>query len=90
MKWFLDNENGMVYAIQMECLKPKVGLGTIMEDTPDHLPDVAVFNIEDVIDDPLEALPLWGEKWDVPRYKHIAAYFQVVSEMDRAELKNSQ
>ena len=58
IKWFLDNENGIMYAIKMECLKPKVGLGTIMEDTPDHLPDVGVFNIEDVVDDPLEALPL--------------------------------
>ena len=58
MKQFLDDENGNVYAIEMECLKPKVGLGTIMEDTIDHLPDVDVFNIEDVIDGPLEVLPL--------------------------------
>ena len=58
MKQFLDNENGNVYAIEMGCLKPKVGLGTIMEDTPDHLPDIGVFNIEDVIDGPLEVLPL--------------------------------
>ena len=58
MKQFLDDENGMVYAIKMECLKPKHGLRTIMEDTPDHLPDVSAFNIEDVIDGPLEVLPL--------------------------------
>ena len=58
MKQFLDNENGNVYAIEMGCLKSKVSLRTIMEDTPDHLPDVGVFNIEDVIDGPLEVLPL--------------------------------
>ena len=78
------------YAIEMGCLKPKVGLRTIMEDTPDHLPDVDLFNIEDVIDGPLEVLPLQGKKWDVPKYERIAAHFQVVSEMDRTELKNSQ
>ena len=90
MKHFLDDENDNVYAIEMGCLKPKVGLGTIMEDTPDHLPDVGVFNIKDVTDGPLEVLPLWGEKWEVAIYEHIAAHFQVASEMDRAELKNSQ
>ena len=61
-----------------------------MEDTPDHLLDAGVFNIEDVIDGPLEVLPLWGKKCDVPKYEHIAAHFQVVSEIDRAVLKNSQ
>ena len=37
-----------------------------------------------------EVLPLWGKKWEVPKYECIALRFQVVSEMDRAELKNSQ
>ena len=34
---FLDDESSNAYAIEMGYLKPKVGLGTIMEDTPDHL-----------------------------------------------------
>ena len=37
-----------------------------------------------------EVLPLWRKKWEVPKYECIALRFQVVSEMDRAELKNSQ
>ena len=37
-----------------------------------------------------EVLPLWRKKWEVPKYECIALHFQVVSEMDRAELKNSQ
>ena len=37
MKWFLDDESSNAYAIEMGYLKPKVDLGTIMEDTPDHL-----------------------------------------------------
>ena len=44
--------------MEMECLKPKIGLITIMEDTLDHLSDVDVFNIEYVIDGSLEVLPL--------------------------------
>ena len=76
--------------MEMDCLKPKIGLITIMEDTLDHLSDVGVFNIEYVIDGSLEVLPLWGKKWDIPKYECIAVHFQVVSEMGSAELKNSQ
>ena len=47
-----------MYTIEVGCLKPKVGLRTIIEDTPDHLLDVGVFNIEDAIDGPLEVLSL--------------------------------
>ena len=34
----------------MRCLKPRVGLRTVMEDNPDHLPDIGILKIEDVID----------------------------------------
>ena len=60
-----------------------------MGDTPDLLPDFGVFNIRNVIDGPLEVLSLRGKKWEVPKYEHVTLHFQVVSEMDRAELKNS-
>ena len=61
-----------------------------MKDTLDHLSDVGVFNIEYIIDGSLEVLSLQGKKWDIPKYERIAVHFQVVSEMDSAELKNSQ
>ena len=63
----------------MRCLKPRAGLSTVMEDTPDHLPDIGILKIQDVIDGPLEVLPLRGKKWDVPHYKHIVAHFREVS-----------
>ena len=48
----------------MRFLKPQVGLSTVMEDTPDHLPDIGIFKIQDVVDGPLEVLPLRRKKWD--------------------------
>ena len=42
----------------MRCLKPKVGMGTILEDTPNHLPDIAMFKLYDVIAGPLEVISL--------------------------------
>ena len=83
MKRFLKDENGDVFAIEMRCLKPRVGLSTVMEDTPDHLPDIGIFKI----DGPLEVLPLRGKKWDVPHYERIAAHFREVSGLHREALK---
>ena len=40
MKRFLKDENGDVDAIEMRCLKLRVGLHTVMEDTPDQLPNI--------------------------------------------------
>ena len=72
----------------MACLKPKVGLGTQMEETPEHLPDVAVFKIEDIIDGPITAVPLKRKKWEIPDYDNIFSFFQDVLKMDRLSLKN--
>ena len=43
----------------MKCLKPKVGSGTVLEDTPAHLPpDESYFNLSDVIAGPLEVITI--------------------------------
>ena len=84
----MDEEDGKVCSVEMSCLKPKVGLGTLMEETPEHLPDVAIFQIEDIIDGPITALPMKRKKWEIPDYDKIFSYFQEVSEIDRISLKN--
>ena len=42
MKRFLKEENGDVDAIEMRCLKPGIGLSTVMEDRPYYLPDIGI------------------------------------------------
>ena len=37
LKRFLAEENGPVTALEVRCLKPKVGSGTKLEQNPDHL-----------------------------------------------------
>ena len=74
----------------MRCLKPRVGLRTVMEDTPDHLPDIGILKIQDVIDGWTSVLPLRGKKLELPHYEHIAAHFRVVSGLDIEPLKNMQ
>ena len=55
---FLLEEDGKVESVEMHCLKPKVGRGTVLEDTPDHLPDVGIFKIYKIIAGPLKVVPL--------------------------------
>ena len=44
-----------------------------MEDTP----DIGIFNfkIHDIIDGPLNVLPLHGKKWNIPDYDSIFYHF---------------
>ena len=44
------------------CLKPRVGLITVMEETPDHPPDIGIFRIKDIIDGHLGSLAVEKEK----------------------------
>ena len=37
-KWFLEDDNSKIDKVFMTCLKPNVGLGTVFEDIPKHLP----------------------------------------------------
>ena len=83
---FLEDKDGEVDGIEMRCLKPKVGLGTVMEDTPDHLPDIGIFKMYDITDGPLDIVPLKGNKWDVPDYDVIYEHFKEVSALDRRDL----
>ena len=61
LKRFLKDEDGAVDSIQLHCLKPKVGSSTILEDTPDHLPDITIFPVHDIIAGPLKVIPIRGK-----------------------------
>ena len=55
----LVNADGEVDKLLMTCLKPKVGLGTILENKPKHLLlDQGMFDPWDIIFGSMEAVPL--------------------------------
>ena len=57
------DDDGPVDKITMRCLKPKVGSGTILEDTPDHLPPgIGNFELVDIIAGPLTVNPFFLSK----------------------------
>jgi len=85
---FLQDENGPVDKLIMRSLKPKFGSGTILEDTPAHLPhDECQFDLYDVIAGPLKVDPLKGSsKFDVPSYEKVKKIFSLVKKHGQKEI----
>ena len=67
-------------------LKPKSGSSTYLEDSPDHLPDIGLFKLYDVILGPLEVIPLKGKKMDVPGYPQFVEHYNSVKSLARESL----
>ena len=67
----------------MQCLKPKTGSGTILEDTPEHLPDIGDFSLADIIAGPLSVIPRGAKQFDVPRYEEVKALYDSVKNINR-------
>ena len=86
LKRFLLEENGDVDCLEVHCLKPKVGSGTLLEDTPTHLPDVSLFKLADVVYGPLEVIPIKAGKFDVLEHKKVVEHFKVVKDLERNSL----
>ena len=85
---FLANVDGEVDKILMTCLKPKIGLGTILEDTPKHLPpDHKMFNPWDIIFGPMEAVPLGSNKFNISKYEEARTVFEAAKNIDCRKLK---
>ena len=83
-KRFLDDEIGNVYAVELDCLKLRVGNGTILESYPvNSKGDVFIFDIHDIITTAKVTL-LRGTKWDVPDYVSLEKRFQKLADEDRA------
>ena len=73
-KRFLQDTDGEVDKLMMMCLKPKVGMGSILEGTPKCLPpDQGMFDPWYVIYGPMEAIQLGANKFDVPKYQDAKA-----------------
>ena len=84
LRRFLVDVDGPVSGLEIECLKPHVGIGIILESVPAHHPDIDVFSVHNII-----AGPLKGEKWNVEQYGNIKDKFEKVIKIDREELCNN-
>ena len=69
IKRFLHDENGLIAASSIGCLKPPAGSGNILECIPSHLPcDIDVFPFQDIF----YVEVLWANKESQVRCSRIA------------------
>ena len=65
----MDDIDGPATDLKIECLKPHVGTCNILESVPERLErNVDIFQIFNVIDGPLDVVPLKGDKWEITSY----------------------
>lgn len=84
---FLIECNGPISAMEIECLKPHVGLDSILESVPEHLGrDIEVFPVHNIIGGPIEMLPLKNNRWNVPSYPQLKKKFEEYLKVDRKAL----
>jgi len=79
---FLFDEGGEIESLEMRCLKPKVGYGNILDDTPDNLPDIGQFKLHDVLQGPLDVAPKFPNKFTVANYEQIVNMFDRIQKCD--------
>ena len=85
---FLLDVDGPATEIQLNCLKPHVGSGTILESPPEHLPDIYMCKTFNAIAGPIRVIPTTkgNKKWDVLDYVEIKKTFDMSSGLDRESL----
>ncbi|CAL4074705.1 unnamed protein product [Meganyctiphanes norvegica] len=88
-KRFLEEAEGKVTNIELDCLKPHVGNSNIIEDYPEGQKDIYLYMIADVFAGPLVMEPYPQRKWNVPNLKEIKQMYDRIVEIDRKALYNS-
>ena len=78
----LEDDNGIAEYLQLDCLKPGIDKDTKCE-IPKHLErDISLFNIEDIIADPLNGLYVGDLKWCFTEYLRVIKMFVIISKLD--------
>ena len=89
LKRFLSDEDGPVSGFEIECLKPHIGIGTILESNPSHRRDIEFFPVHNIIDGPLVVTPLKADKWDLADYARLNTKYETVVNILREDLFNN-
>ena len=87
-KRFLNDEGGMVLALELDCLEHKLGFAdNILQEAKRK--DVDVYPVKDIICEPLQMNPLKGGCWEYPSYEIVTKHFEEVKKLGRHLLYNN-
>ena len=73
---FLQDADGSINSLMLDCLKPCVGTGTELESYNGDAKDVAPVKEDNIIYGSIKVTPMKGNKWDVPNYGKIEELFK--------------
>ena len=85
MKRFLEDGDGPVTALELDCLMPRVGNDCILEGYPPGQGDPYMFPIEDVLGGFLAVQPAPQKKWRVEDIYKMEAFYEKVKDANRKE-----
>ena len=84
---YLDDENGPVSGIELDCLNPHVGSDTILELYRDRH-DIDIFPAFNIISGPLIVETLRSNKWNVPKLDGLKILYEKYVKLDRKSIFN--
>ena len=87
---FLQDEEGKVKEIFIECLKPHVGNKNIMEEYPEGQSDLYRCEPFNIFDGPLLMNPMSQKRWDVPDLKRVKNLYHNVLSIYRKTLYDNE
>ena len=79
-KRFLNDEGGMVLALELDCLERKLRVADILLEAKRK--DVDIFPVKDIICRPLQMNPLRGGRWKCPSYEIVTKHFEEVKKIE--------
>ena len=86
---FLEDVDGPVCSLLMECLMPKTGSGNEIKATPTHLPpDISEFPLKDLIYGLLKVIPKEKDlrTYIVPKYQEVVSQFNALKGLDLKDM----
>ena len=84
---FLDEKDGNVTHLELDCLKPQIGNDFVLEAYPEEQSDRYVFAIQDVFYGPMECtIPRKKRAWRFPHLNNAKEFFEHIKDVDRESI----
>ena len=86
---FLLDKDGLANALELDCLKPRVGNGTVLQSYDKSTDcDLFIYLLHNIIAGRIKVIPKKFPNLDVPDYQKLEKTFREVKNLDRQLIYN--
>ena len=86
---FLLDKDGLANALELDCLKPRVGKGTALQSYDKSTErDLFIYPLHNTIAGPIKVIPKKFPNLDLPDYQELEKTFREVKNLDRQLIYN--